>query len=406
MQNLKPEERAAAQKNLDDGWNAIRAAGLYLDQQAEAFKATLPNAESRARMLYDAAWANRFVADMEIAGVRDRMQQEQHKKLLDEAIKKLPAGSRPPNIPLPEIARASIPIQPAEDKARNIYRALIKSFEDVALTVEARFELAEMLAERAEFDPAVATLKEALDKEPPQELTDRVRLRLGACLLTKKDAKAALAQFDAIADAKSPHYAQAQYRAGECLIDLGDFAKAATRLAVFRDKGEFQNIPGLSDRAMLRLGYALGKAGQWEPSRQAYEALTQRYGNSPWIHEARYGMGWARQNLKQYDEAVNAYQLVANAVTTELAAKAFLQIGLCRLEQKRYSEAASALLLVPNTFDFPELSAAALCEAGRCYAEMKNREQAERLFQKVIRDHADSEWAKAAKQRLEALKKG
>jgi tetratricopeptide (TPR) repeat protein len=233
-----------------------------------------------------------------------------------------------------------------------------------------------------------------------------VRLRLGSCLLAKKDAKAALAQFDLIADAKSPHFAQATYRAGECLIDMSDFPKAATRLAVFRDKGEFQNIPNLTDRALLRLGFALGKAGQWEPSRQAYEVLTQRFGNSPWIHEARYGMGWARQNLKQYDEAVNAYQQVANATTTELAAKAFLQIGLCRLEQKRYAEAASALLIVPTTFDFPDLSAAALCEAARCYGEMKNREQAERLFQKVIRDHAASDWAKVARERLEALKKG
>ncbi|HLW66811.1 MAG TPA: tetratricopeptide repeat protein, partial [Gemmataceae bacterium] len=404
--NLKPEEKNAAQKNYDDAVNAVRNAGQYLEQQSEAFKQALPNAESRARMLYDAVWVYRSLADMEIVAVREKMQQEQQKKLLDEAQKKLPAGSPPPRIPLPEIARSAIPLQPSEDRARNVYRTLIKSFEELPLTLDARFELAELLAEHAEFDPAVAILKEALDKEPAQELTDRIRLRLGDCLLAKKDFKAALAQFDAVSDAKSPSFPQANYRAGECLIDQGDFPKAAGRLSMFRDKAEFQNILALSDRALLRLGYALGKANQWDASRQAYELLAQRFGNSPWIHEARYGIGWARQNQKQYDEAVNAYQQVANAVTTDLAAKAFLQIGLCRLEQKRYGDAASALLIVPTTFDFPELNAAALCEAARCYLEMKNHEQAERLLRKVLKDHAESEWAKVAKERLDALKKG
>src|SRR5258708_5150577 len=153
-------------------------------------------------------------------------------------------------------------------------------FADLPLATVARFELSEMLAERAEFDPAIQILKDALDKEPPADLTDRIRLRLGTCLMAKKDAKAALVHFDSITDPKSSQIAQAHYRAGECLMEAGELAKAATRLAVFHDKGEFQNIAGVTDRALLRLGFALAKAEQWEPSRQAYEVLVQRFGNS------------------------------------------------------------------------------------------------------------------------------
>ena len=97
---------------------------------------------------------------------------------------------------------------------------------------------------------------------------------------------------------------------------------------------------------------------------------------------------------------------MAGATTTELGAKAHLQIGLCRMEQKRYPEAATALLIVPYTFDYPELNAAALCQAAVCLIESKQPAQAEKLLQKVVREHADSEWAKVAKERLEALKKG
>src|SRR5262249_4040615 len=146
-------------------------------------------------------------------------------------------------------------------------------------------------------------------------------------------------------------------------------AEAIKHLAVFRDQPAYQNIAGLTDRALLRLGHAHGLLKQWDQSRQAHDQVATRFANSPWVHEARYGVAWAWQHQKQLDNAVNAYQQVTAATATELAAKAQLQIGLCRLEQKRYPEATNALLIVPFTYDYPELSAVALCEAARTLTE-------------------------------------
>ena len=152
----------------------------------------------------------------------------------------------------------------------------------------------------------------------------------------------------------------------------------------------------------MRLGYALGLEKKWDASRQAYETLVGRFGGSPWVHDARYGAGWALQSAGQFDQAVNWYNQVTAATTTELAAKAHLQIGLCRLEQKRYGDAAASLLIVPYTFDYPELSATALVEAARALAADKKPEQAERLLKKVIKDYPSSEAAKVAQERLVA----
>jgi cellulose synthase operon protein C len=102
---------------------------------------------------------------------------------------------------------------------------------------------------------------------------------------------------------------------------------------------------------------------------------------------------------------VAAYNEVIAATASELAAKAHLQIGLCRLEQKKYGDAAAAFLVVPYTFDYPELSAAALTEAARALTEDKKSEQAERLLHKVIKEYPQSEWSKVAQKRLEELKK-
>jgi tetratricopeptide (TPR) repeat protein len=405
--NLKAEEITAANQAIDQGLRTLREAGQFLESQAEQLKTRQPPLELRARLLYEAAWACRPLAEAEVATARTKVQQALWQKLADEVARKTAPGQKPIPVPLPEVPLNQIPVQPAEQKTREYYQALISSFADLPWVVDVRLELAELFGERGEHDSAIRLLREAFDKEPPPELAEKLRLRLGVCLAAKGDHKGALAQFLGVAgNAKSPWAAQAYYRAGECLMAQGQFAEAVKHLSLFRDRGEFQNLFGLTDRALLRLGQALAQLKQWDQSRQAHEQVANRFGNSPWIHEARYGIGWAWQNQQQYDNAVNAYTQVTANTLTETAAKAQLQIGLCRLEQKRYPEAATALLVVPYTYDYPEWNAAALCEAARSFTEMKQTDQAVRLLERVLRDHGNTPWAEAAKQRLGALKKG
>jgi TolA-binding protein len=308
---------------------------------------------------------------------------------------------------MPEVPLTAVPVQPAETSARTTYQALIQAFPDVNINIDARFELAELFGERNEHDAAIKLLREALDKEPNPDLTDRIRVRLGASLQAKGDTKGALAQFQLAAqNPKSTQLPQATYRAGECLLAMNDAAEAAKKLARFRDEGPFQNVPGVTDRALLRLGHALDKLKQWEPSRQAHELVVNRFPNSPWVAEARYGMGWALQNLNRFDEAVNAYTQVTALTGAELGARAQMNIGMCRLAQKRYPEASTALLVVPFTYDYPSLSALSLVEAARALSENKQNDQAIKLLERVIRDHPESEQAEAAKKRLEELRKG
>jgi TolA-binding protein len=404
--NLKPADQAAAQKMLDEGVKDVRDAVQYFLTQAEQLRQKQPAAEARARILYEAAWGSRLLAEQEVEAARHKLRQDLWQKQRDEVAKKTPAGRQPPYVAAPDVSLKMVPLQPAEKDVRKHYQTLIEAFPDLTINADARFELAELLSERGEHDAAIKQLKEALDKEPPQELTDKVRVRLGDCLLRKGDIKAALAQFEPIAaNPKSAQCAQAKYRAGECHLQAGNSAEAVKQLAVFRDQGPFQNIAGLTDRALLRLGYALGQLKQWDASRQAYEQVVNRFGNGPWVHDARYGIGWAHQNLGQYDNAVNAYNQVVNHVATELAARAQMNIGLCRLAQKRYAEASTALLVVPFTYDYPSLNALSLVEAARALAENKQTEQAIKVLERVLRDHPDTESSEAARKRLSELKK-
>ncbi|MBX3400377.1 MAG: tetratricopeptide repeat protein [Gemmataceae bacterium] len=409
--NLKPEQIQTAERTMQQGREAILQACDALVQRSAEFASAMPTGEGRARMLYDAAWGYRSIMDHEVQQARGTLQQQRMDKWIEETKKPRPEGVRPPPAPSGEIAFAEVPVQRAEERAVGAYRKLADEFADLALAIDARLELAEMLAERDKHDDAIKLLKDALDREPTDravspDLLERIRLKLGGCQFAKKDYKAAATQFEVVAgNEKSPHRAQAIYRHGEALFAQGEFAKAAERLAVFRDKGEYHNVGGISDRAMLRLGQALAAAKQWEPARVAFEATVARYGNSPFLPEARYGWGGALQAQSKFDEAIGQYQLVIAATTAEVAARAQTQIGLCKLAQKKPAEAAAALMLVPYTYDYPDLGFAAALEAARAYDEDKQPESATLVLRKIVRDApAGSEWTKAAQERLEKRK--
>jgi len=59
--------------------------------------------------------------------------------------------------------------------------------------------------------------------------------------------------------------------------------------------------------------------------------------------------------------------------------------------------------VVPFTYDYPKLSAMALVEAARAFAENKQPGRAIKLLRRVLRDHPGTEQAEVARKRLEEL---
>jgi tetratricopeptide (TPR) repeat protein len=402
--DLKPPELVTAGQNLNAAYQALTPAVQYLVDQANQLKQKQPARAERARLLYEAAWGYRELAKPEVAAAHNAMQQELLKKVQADWLKANPNKPLPTTLKAPDIPLSDVKLQPCEDKARAQYKAIIEEFPNLPLAGDARLELAELYSSRREYGPAIKLLEESLDRDLPTAVTEKIRIRLGTCYAAVKKLKDALNQFDAVArKTKSPRAGLAQFQAGECLLAVKDYKQAAQRLAVFRDRKPFQKLAGVTDRALLRLGHAYEHLQEWERSRRAYQRLTGRFPRSSWVHEARYGIAFAWQNEKEYDKAVDWYGRVAAATSTETAARAQFQIGLCRLEQKRHGDATAAFLLVPF-YEYPEWSAAALCEAARTLVKDKKPKQAETLLRRVLKDYAQTKWAEVAEERLGRLK--
>ncbi len=410
--NLKPNEIQKAEQTMQRGREEIYRACEQLHQRCTTFANALPNSEIRARMAYDSAWGHRSLMEHERNEARTHLYQQRLNQWQQEIAKPDETKSRVPPIPNPEIPIHELPIPRSEERTTSSYRRMIDEFPDLAITIDARFELAELQIERRKFDDAIELLKDAQDREPidrapSPDLLERIHLKLGGALSAKGDHRGAAKEFESVAaNEPSPHRAQAIYRQGEALFALKDYDKAAERLAIFRDNPAFHQIPGISDRALLRLGQSLLETRNADASRQAFDTFISRFGNSPWLPDARYGLGTVLQAQSKWDEAVAQYQLVVQLTTAEVAARAQMQIGMCRMAQKRYADAAAALMLVPYSYDFPELGYAAVLEAAHAYEENTDPESALRVLETLLKSvPAGSEWEKSAKVIVERVKK-
>jgi cellulose synthase operon protein C len=399
--DLKPAAADAARKSLEEGQKMSREAVRYFESKAEELAKRQPASEVRARLLYQAAWTYRALADQEVDAARNRMREELQAKLQQEAAKNTPEGQPAPMIPPPEIPHPKVELQPSEKKTRALYQTLLEAFPDLPLANQVRLELAEQHANRDEFPVAIKLLKEALDKEPPAQEAERLRMRLGVCLAKQGDTKGALTQFETIArNAESGFAPHAHYLAGESLMSRGEWAAAAKHLLVFRDEEKFQGVGGISDAALLRLGHVFSKQRNWDESRKTLGLLVERFNESPWVGEARYAIGWMFQQEKNFDEALAMYALVTSGPKTEASARAQLQTGICQLLQKHPTEALDSFRAVPA--DFPALHAPALLESAFVCGQLDQAGEVAKLLRQIIHDYPKSPWAAEAKKRLDA----
>ncbi|HYG74072.1 MAG TPA: tetratricopeptide repeat protein [Planctomycetota bacterium] len=394
----KPEDIAAATKSVDESVSGLR-------QTAESLRAktgTGELSEGQSRMLYESAWCYRTLAMAELEAVRQKTAGKILEKVLENLKKALP-NQPPPPLGAPDIEVSDIPQQPAEKAAQEQY-AVLAARGTPTLATRARLELAEMQAQRGQNDAAIELLASALEDNPPRELAERIHLRLAVCLIAKNDAATALQRTQTVLkNAQSPNLGEAVYLSGEAHIQKKDWPNAINQLVAFRDKDPFRNMNVLTERGLMRLGFAFAQAQRWDESRQALETLVQRFGNSPLVPEARLMIGSALLAANQHDHAYNNFAEVTKRTAGEFAARAQLGMGKCRMAQKRWADAIKDLMLVP-VYENSEASAEALCEAGQAHLELKQNDEAKKVLETVVKDYAASKWAETAKKRLAGTK--
>jgi tetratricopeptide (TPR) repeat protein len=395
---------AEAQAEAVKGVSEIATA---LGEHAERIAEKMEGSDLHVRTLRDAAASWRAVAETEIASARRARGAESLKRLKErlakEPVAAVVASARSNSAPRPpEVKLASIPVTPAEQKARDLYNKALDTAPDSPICNDMRLDLARMYFDRGEADQTIGLLSAALDKNPAPEQAQKLRVRLGNAYLMKKDAAGAMKEaLAALENANSPSRPAAYLVKGRAQMLSKDYGAAITTLSRYRNGAEkYVQAGPVTEEGLMRLAEAYAAAGNWEESRATYEHLLGRFGQGRFVSEAKFGAGLALQKAKQFDRAVEAYQEVTRRTGSELAARAQMQIGLCRAEQKRWQDAVNELLVVPGTYDYADVAANASLEAGKALVEMKEPAKAKDVLRRVVRDYSGTEWATAAQKRL------
>lgn len=276
---------------------------------------------------------------------------------------------------------------------------------DNPLRLHAALELAEIEMAAKRFEAAAAVLREArtaVENRPIEPaLAAPLLYRLGVCAFESKQWEYAANAFEELLalDADSPLAASASFFAGEAHFQAGRPARAAEHLARAVEKYGRAADAG---PAMLRLGECAATQQQWTRSEHVFGEFLTRFPEHDNAYQARFGVGWARENLGRFDEAIDAYRGVVERHQGPTAARAQFQIGECLFAKKEYAAAVRELLKVDILYAYPEWSAAALFEAGRCFEALNKSGEARQHFTQVVEKFADTRWAGLARERLAA----
>ncbi|MBI4718321.1 MAG: tetratricopeptide repeat protein [Planctomycetes bacterium] len=288
--------------------------------------------------------------------------------------------------------------------AATAYRAVLEAPGPGELRSHAALDLAALEMDARHFEPALPLLKAVLEGaagDPPtaRALREQAAYRAGLCSFELGRFNDAVGHFTRFLKEfpTASTAASAGLLCGESLLRMGRHAEAITPLSDVATR--FANDPACGT-VLLRLGECHAALQQWARSEEVLTDYLERFGGSEAWYQAQFGVGWARENQGRLEEAIRAYEVVVARHQGPTAARAQFQIGECLFAKKEFEAAARELLKADILYAYPEWSAAALFEAGRCFEAWGKPGEARQQFQAVVQRHGDSRWAGMARARL------
>ncbi|MFO0820762.1 MAG: tetratricopeptide repeat protein [Pirellulales bacterium] len=311
--------------------------------------------------------------------------------------------------------------QEKNDEAVAQFRTLATAHPSSPLAGEAHFHVGEGLYDQKKFDEAVKEYAAAKQKAQPGEIAEKAAYKLGWSHFHLKQFQPALDQFTGLLEAypKGMLAPDGTFMVAECYFRLNKYKEA---LPAFKATAAVEGLnETLRSLGLLHGGQAASQLSQWKDSVELLDQLIEKFPKSSYLYEALYERGWAKQNLKQIDEALVDYE-AASAGRDQAAARARFMIGEIRFDQKKYDEAVKDFQRVMFGFggekaptEVKTWQAKSGFEAARCWevriegaadaaqkaAALAN---ARRFYSYVVEKHPQDSLAADAKKRLDALK--
>lgn len=288
------------------------------------------------------------------------------------------------------------------DEAAATFAKVASDYEQSPLAAESLFRVGEAHYKEKRYEPAAAAYRSAALKTGADEVGEEASHKLGWSLFHLErfdDARSAFAS-QRKAFPKGPKADDAAFMVGETHYKQSQYEDA---LAAYRQAKD-PTDPRYAEFALLHAGQAAAFLDRWQESLQILEAAAKRFPESDLLPEILCEQGWAQMHLDKQAGALETLEGVTERTDGEAAARARFLVGEIYFERKQHDEAVKNFFKAAFGYGYPKWQAAAHYEAGRCFEVLKKTKQAIESYQEVVDKFPDSDKAKLAKERLNALK--
>ena len=326
-----------------------------------------------------------------------------------------------------ELAWAQKSQEKIEDSLSS-FRKLVEAYPQSSMAAESHFHLAEANYEKKSYKLAIDSYLAAKKSQADEELAEQVAYKIGWSHFKLDDFESARQQFRTQIDSgrDTPLVAEARFMEAECFFKqqqydqaLPLFESAVKAIEARRDQ--------ISDviQVLVRLhaGQTAIRLKQTDRAVELLSPVLERFPKSPYLAEARFERGKARNGLGQTAAAIADFEQATRESRSVVGAQARFWLGEIQFKMKKYELAIKHYQRVMFGYggekappEIKEVQATAGYECARC-AEVQIKGEknaarkaklladAKRWYQYVVAGHTDSRWAAEAEKRLAVLAK-
>ncbi len=296
--------------------------------------------------------------------------------------------------------------RPEESDQR--FQTLHKEHRESRYWADATFRLAERAQAAKRYDETMRLLDELAAAQSDQKQAPHV-------LYLKGQAAAAQEQWADVIEIMrpltesaedSPFKPLAEYWTAEAFYRKGDLDTACERLDDLAAKVGASREPWTA-MVSLRRAQILAHQKKWKEAQELASSIVGRWPQFDQQYEADYLVGRAMAARGELTDARAAYQKVIRSEIggkTETAAMAQWMIGETYFHQKNYETALREYLRLEILYDYPTWQAAALLQAGKCSEHLGQWKQAADLYQRIVKEFAETSFVEEAQMRLAAAR--
>jgi TolA-binding protein len=158
-----------------------------------------------------------------------------------------------------------------------------------------------------------------------------------------------------------------------------------------------------TDLALVSYGECRLEDRRFKEAKAIFQDALTRFPDSGVAYRARFGLGFANENLGLHDEAMSQYREVIATTSTVMAARAQFQIGQCFVATGDHGRAIVEFLKVSASYQYEDWNAKSLLQVAGCFEALEDRGKAEEYYREVAATFGAREEGKLARERLQKL---